>query len=400
MNRILVFLCCLATLTTRAGDWRQFRGPQGAGVSDEAGMPTVLDAKRSVAWKIPLPGRGLSSPIIVGNRIFVTSSSGARQDRLHVVCFNAEDGTKRWERQFWATGRTTCHEKISVAAPTPASDGERIFAVFSSSDLICLDLEGNLLWLRGLMRDYPNASNSLGLSSSPVVAEGTLVAQVETDGEAFVVGIDVGTGINRWKIERPKRVNWTSPLLLRGSNGKQIVALQSAGGVSAIDPASGKVIWNYSEGADTIPSSALRGDTLFVPSHGITALQITADGHPPKQLWRAAQLRPATASPLALGERIFTLNDAGVLTCGDTANGNRLWQIRLKGPFSATPLAAGKHLYFVNEKGLVQVVDPSKAEGEIVSELDLGESIIGTPSIGSGAIYFRSDGHLWKITKS
>lgn len=179
MNRFLAFLCCFAAFTTRAGDWRQFRGPQGTGVSDEANLPTVLDAKKNIAWKIPLPGRGLSSPIIVGDRIFVTCSSGARQERLHVICFNAKDGTKRWERQFWATGRTICHEKISVAAPTPASDGERIFAIFSSSDLICLDLDGNLLWLRGLMRDYPNASNSLGLSSSPVVADGTLVTQVE-----------------------------------------------------------------------------------------------------------------------------------------------------------------------------------------------------------------------------
>lgn len=400
MNRTLAFLCCVITLATHAGDWWQFRGSQGTGVSDEADLPTVLSANKNIAWKIPLPGRGLSSPIIVGDRIFVTCSSGAQQDRLHVICFNAVDGKKRWERQLWATGRTTCHEKISVAAPTPASDGERIFAFFSTSDLVCLDLDGNLLWLRALMRDYPNASNSLGMSSSPVVSDDTLVIQVETEGEAFVAGLNVRTGINRWKIERPKRVNWTTPLLVRKSNGKQTVALQSAGGVSAIDPASGRIIWKYTDGADTIPSGALRGDTLFVPSHGITALQTINDDQPPKQLWRSNQLRPATASPLVLDERIFTLNDAGVLTCGDTANGNRLWQVRLKGPFSATPIAAAKHIYFVNEKGLVQVVDPAKPEGEVISELDLGEPIIGTPSIGHGAIYFRSDGSLWKITKS
>jgi outer membrane protein assembly factor BamB len=400
MNRILAFLYCLAVLTARAGDWRQFRGPQGSGVSDEANLPIVLDARKNIAWKIPLPGRGLSSPILVGEHLFVTCSSGAQQERLHVICINTADGTKRWERQFWATGRTTCHEKISVAAPTPASDGERIFALFSSNDLICLDLEGNLLWLRGLMRDYPNASNSLGLSSSPVVADGTLVVQAESDGEAFVAGLDALTGINRWKIERPKRVNWTTPLLLRAGNGKQIVALQSAGGITAIESDSGRSIWSYSDGADVIPSSALRGNTLFVPSHGITALQTSPDGQPPKQLWRSNQLRPSTASPLVLDGRIFTLNDAGVLTCGDAATGNRLWQLRLKGPMSATPVAAGRHLYIASEKGLVQVVDPTKAEGELISELNLGETIIGTPSIGQAAIYFRSDGHLWKITKS
>lgn len=400
MNRLFAVLLCLSTIPTHASDWRQFRGPQGTGVSDETQLPTTLDAKKNLAWKIALPGRGLSSPIIVGDRVFVTCSSGANQDRLHVICFNAADGFKRWERQFWATGRTTCHEKISVAAPTSASDGERIFALFSSNDLFCLDLDGNLLWLRGLMRDYPNASNGLGLASSPVVVDGVLVTQIETDSEAFVAGIDVATGLNRWKIERPKKANWTSPLLVRGANGKMAVALQASTGITAIDPSTGVELWKYTEGASTVPSSAVRGDTLYVPSNGITALQTSSDGTPFKQLWRANHLRPATASPIVVEDRILTLNDAGVLNCGDTVEGKRLWQLRLKGPFSATPLAAGHFLYLVNEKGLAQVVDLSKPEGEITGELDLGEPIIGTPSIGGGGIYFRSDGHLWKIQKS
>ncbi len=400
MTRIFAFLVCLTPLIAQASDWRQFRGPQGTGVSDETQLPTTLDAGKNLAWKTALPGRGLSSPIIVGDRVFVTCSSGANQDRLHVICFNAGDGSKRWERQFWATGRTTCHEKISVAAPTSASDGERLFALFSSNDLFCLDLEGNLLWLRGLMKDYPNASNGLGLASSPVVVDGVLVSQIETDGEAFVVGIDAATGLNRWKIERPKKANWTSPLLVRGAKGKMVVALQASTGITAIDPTSGNELWKYTEGASTVPSSAVRGDTLYVPSNGITALQTSQDGAPFKQLWRATQLRPATASPIVVEDRILTLNDAGVLNCGDTIEGKRLWQLRLKGPFSATPLAAGHFLYLVNEKGLAQVVDLSKPEGEVVGELDLGEPIIGTPSIGGGGIYFRSDRHLWKIQKT
>ncbi len=335
----------------------------------------------------------------MGDRIFVTASSGAQQDRLHVLCFNAEDGSKLWERQFWATGRTVCHEKISVATPTPVSDGERIFAIFSSNDLICLDLDGNLRWLRGLMRDYPNASNSLGLSTSPVVADGTLVVQIETDGEAFVTGIDPMTGINRWKVERPKRANWTSPLILDAPNGKHVVALQSSSGVNGIDPASGQTVWSYTDGADTVASGVLRGNTLFTPSHGITALQVSHDRQPPKQLWRSNQLRPSTASPLVLGQWIFTLNDAGVLTCGDTATGARLWQLRLKGPITATPVGAGQFLYVVNEKGLIQVVEGARVEeGKVVSEFNLGETILATPSIGPGALYFRSDQHLWKIT--
>lgn len=397
MKQVLAILCGVVVLNASAGDWRQFRGPQGAGVAADAHLPTSLNADQNMAWKTALAGRGHSTAIVVGERVFVTCSSGGQGERLHVFCFSAADGHKIWERQFWATGRTTCHEKISVAGPSPASDGERVFALFSSNDLFCLDLNGNLLWLRGLMRDYPNASNGLGLSASPVVADGVLVAQIETDGDAFAVGVDAVTGVNRWKIARPRKANWTSPLVMGVEGGSHRVALQSSAGVSLVEAATGREVWNYAEGASTVPSSALKGDVLYVPSSGITALQGAGDGQPPKQLWRAAQLRPATASPLVLGDQIFTLNDAGVLTCGATADGARLWQLRLKGPFSASPLAAGKFIYLVNEKGLLQVVDPSKPDGEVVGELDLKETIIGTPSISGDAIYIRSDGHLWKI---
>ncbi len=399
MTRPLSILCGLLVLNASAGDWRQFRGPQGAGVAADAHLPTTLDAAKNVAWNVDLPGRGHSTPIVVGDRVFVTASSGGQGERLHVFCFSAADGRTLWERQFWATGRTTCHEKISVAGPSPASDGERVFALFSSNDLFCLDLNGNLLWLRGLMRDYPNASNGLGLSASPVATDGVLVAQIETDGDAFAIGVDAVTGVNRWKITRPRKANWTSPLVLGSEGGSHRVALQSSAGVSLVDAATGREIWNYAEGASTVPSSGLKGDVLYVPSSGITALQGAGEGQPPKQLWRATQLRPATASPLVLGDQIFTLNDAGVLSCGSTADGARLWQLRLKGPFSASPLAAGKFIYLVNEKGLLQVVDPSKPEGEVVGELNLDEIIIGTPSISGDAIYIRSDGHLWKIAR-
>lgn len=398
MNKLFALLACVATLQLHAEDWMQFRG-SNSGVSSETNLPVRFDGQKSIAWKSSLPGRGISSPIIVGDRIFITCSSGAQQDRLHVLCFNAADGTKRWERQFWATGRTTCHEKISVAAPSPVSDGKQVFALFSSNDLFCLDLDGNLLWLRALMRDYPSASNGLGLAASPVVTLGIFVAQIETDGEAFVVGIDAATGRNLWKIDRPQRANWTSPQVMPAPGGRHLIVLQSGSGITAIDPTTGSSVWNYTEGASTLPTSAISGDTLFVPSSGITSLRISNDGASFKQLWRANQLRPSTASPLIIHERIFTLNDAGVLTCGDTNEGKRIWQSRLTGPFSASPVAAGNHLYLANEKGLIQVVNAASDDGALVSQLDLAETIIGTPSISHGALYFRSDATLWKIVQ-
>jgi outer membrane protein assembly factor BamB len=384
------------SLWAAASDWPQFRGPLGNAVSDDVAIPVKLDAK-AISWSVRLPGRGLSSPIVVGDRVFVTASSGPKQDRLHVLCFSASSGNLRWERQFWATGRTMTHEKTSVAASTPASDGGRIFALFSSNDIVALDLDGNLLWFRGLGQDYPNASNSLGMSSSLVTADGVVIAQVENDSESFTAGLDVRTGENRWKIDRPKMANWTSPSLLMDGGGKTLALLQSGKGLAAVEPATGRAVWNYTEGASTIPSTTVSGGRLYIPSNGLTVLDASSGTGSPRQLWRAAQLRPGTASPVVYTGHVFTLNDGGVLTCADAADGRRLWQLRLKGAFSATPVAAGNHLYCVNEKGLLQVVNPGQSDGTVVSELDLGETILGTPSIANGGLFLRSDAKLWRV---
>jgi len=398
LNTLLFSLAALAAIgeSVTVGDWPQFRGPRSDGVAADAKVPAQLDAQ-SVTWTTDLPGRGLSSPIIIGDRVFVTCSSGPKQDRLRVLCFNLADGSLRWERQFWATGRTMTHEKISDATPSPASDGQRVYALFSSNDCVALDLDGNLVWYRGLGRDYPNASNSLGMSSSLLVAEGVLIAQVENDSESFTAGLDVKTGVNLWKLARPKRANWTSPLLVQVADGKMLVVLQSAQGLIAVEPATGRTVWSYDEGASTVPSTTVSNGRLYVPSQGLTVLEPIAPGQPPKQVWRSAQLRPSTASPVVLDGRVFTLNDAGILSCGDAADGRRQWQLRLKGPFSATPVAAGGLLYCVNEQGLIQVVDPAKPEGAVVSEFGLGQTIIGTPSIAADSLFVRSDGKLWRI---
>ena len=396
MKRKLLTLWLASGFAIHASDWPQFRGADCNGVSADS-APSVLNT--NAGWTADLPGKGLSSPIIIGERVFVTCSGGLKQQTLHVLCFNAADGSKRWERQFWATGRTMCHDKTSVAAPTPASDGRHIVALFSSSDVVCLDLDGNLEWFRGLGRDYPNASHSLGLASSLVIADGVVLAQIENESESFSAGLDLRTGINRWKLDRPKKANWTSPVVVRES-GKNLFAIQSSKGLIGVEPATGKLVWEFNEGASSVPSSTQSGGVLYVPSGGLTALQPGKSGERLKQLWKSSTLRPGTPSPLVVGDKVFVLNDGGILTCGNAATGQRAWQLRLKGPISATPVAAGKFLYCVSEKGVTQVVDIAKPEGEVVNELDLAEKILCTPSIAGGAIYLRSDTRLWKFGKS
>ncbi len=405
----LILTSLLLTLSAQA-DWLNFRGPSASGYDATAtDLPTELN-ENTLAWKVPLPGRGLGSAVVIGDKLFVSAASGPEQKQLHVLCFNAVDGSPVWERRFWATGRTMSHNKTCVAAPTPASDGERIYALYSSNDLVCLDLDGNLIWMRGLTLDYPNASNSLGMSSSPIVAGDTLVAQIENDSESFAAGFDLITGTNKWKIDRPKAANWCSPTVLT-IGGDEVVALQSSKGVLGVVPATGSALFEYTDGASTIPSSTPAGDTLYIPSNGLTSITVKPDGSEPIKHWTESAQRPGTASPLVLGDKVYTISSAGVLNCANRETGERLWRIRLEpgegsdsetpvGAFSGSPVAGGgNHIYVFSESGVGLIVDVSGEEGEVVSFIELGETILATPSLTRGALYIRSDRHLWRFGK-
>ena len=171
-----------------------------------------------------------------------------------------------------------------------------------------------------------------------------------------------------------------------------------AGVLAGVLPATGSEVWNYGNGAATIPSGAAAGDSLYIPSNGLTALKPAADGGDTQPLWTESAQNPGTSSPLVIGDRVYIVNNAGVLNCASRETGERLWRARLKGPFSGSPVACGNgHLYLFNEQGLGQCVDLSDPEGKVVSEIDLKETILGTASISGDALYVRSDGHLWKI---
>ena len=396
-NKVLAFVSVLSLSQIASGeDWLQFRGNDHRGISLKSETPTNL-SKNNIAWKTPLPGRGLSSPIVIGNRVFLTASSTTDQSRLHVICANKDNGEIEWERQFWATGRTICHEKTCVAAPTPVSDGKNIYALYSSNDLICLDLDGNLKWIRGLMQDYPNASNSLGLASSPIIVDETLIVQIENDSDSFVSGINLKDGSNIWKLARTKKANWTSPIRL---NDKE-VAVQGSEGITCVSAKSGTIQWSFNEGASTIPSSVTSADSaiLYVPSNGITAIKPRKDNNTPEIVWQESQLRPGTSSPIIVGDNIYIINRAGVLNAAKKDTGERLWRLRLEGSFSGSPVSSNGHIYVASErKGVFQSIDINGKEGMLRGSIELGETILGTPAIANNSIFFRSDGHLWKIS--
>jgi outer membrane protein assembly factor BamB len=335
---------------------------------------------------------------VIGDRVFLTASGGYRDDQLHVLCFSATTGEQLWDRQFRATGRTVCHEVMSMATPQPCSDGERIYAYYSCNDVVCLDLDGNLIWYRGLGFDFPNVSSSLGMSSSPVVADETVVLQLDTDAESYVAGLNALTGETRWKLDRPRSAIFASPVLFRTSaDSRPQVILHSTKSLLSIDPKTGDKNWEVEQGCASISSSTVADDLLLTPLGELTALRPTGAAGTPESLWTESRLTPDTPTPVAYKDRVYVLKGS-MLSCADLKTGNIEWRLRLDCASSyASPLAGNEHLYLVDENGIMQTIRLGEKKGEVASQLDLKERIMCTPALAGGAIYVRSDKHLWKF---
>jgi outer membrane protein assembly factor BamB len=390
----------LAAASLSAADWTQFRGRDGTGVSEETGLPIRWDRTENIRWKAALPGRGLSSPVISKGRVYVTACSGPWQDRLHVLCFNVADGRKVWERQFWSTGNTLCHPKTCMAAPTPATNGDHVYALFATGDLVGLDSKGDLLWYRSLGRDYPTVGNNVGMAASPVLWKNVLILAMENAGESFACGIDAKTGRNVWKVERNRDINWVTPLVVSGRNGDEVL-LQSGKEISGYNPQTGEKRWTYEHaGLSTIPSPVSDGSLVLTPAGDqFLALRSSTPGIKPTLAWKSTKLKSAFASPVAYQDRVYAVNQTGVVNCVDAADGKLLWQSpRLTGPFAASPVAGEGRLYLVNEQGNTSVLQVG-AEPRVLSTNVLDDPMLASPAISGGAIYLRSDKHLYCIAE-
>lgn len=391
-SRMILFVL-LSVGVCDAADWRQFRGSQGTGVADEQNVPTRFTPDQA-AWKAPLVGRAAASPIVVGGKVFVTASSGPRESRLHLTAFDAESGRQLWHRQLWATGHTLSSSFAAVADPTPASDGRHVLAFFSSNDLACFDLDGNLLWFRGLAYETPATRNDVGMASSPVVIGETVVVQMESQGESYAVGIDIGTGKTRWRADREHAATWTTPIATQDEAGTPIVLLQSKSALTALDPTTGRKLWEHEAPCSTMSTAAATKGNVYLPAAGLELLRTQPGAY--QQAWQQSKLRASNASPTVSGDRVYVIKGPAILVCADAATGEQVWQLRLKGPMWATPAIAGGHLYAVSYDGLVQVVRLGE-QGKLVSTCQIDSKILASPAVADGAVYFRSDANLWKF---
>jgi outer membrane protein assembly factor BamB len=386
---------CLAGGRAPGGDWPQFRGPGGGCVSDETGLPVKWSETENIRWKAELPGRGLSNPVIAGGRVYLTASSGYRDRRLHVLCFDEATGKKLWERQFASTGDTACHPKSCMAAPTPATDGKRVFALFATGDVAALGRDGDLLWYRSLVRDYPKITNQVGMAASPVLHDDVLIVPMDNAGDAFLAGLDAATGKNRWKVEREREINWTTPLLV-GAGDRAAVVFQSETEVAAFEPKTGRVRWKMpTEKGSNIPSPTAGGGLVFAPGRELLALKPGPDETTPEVVWRSTKLTSGFASPLFHKGRVYAVTGVSV-NCVDASDGKLLWQERVKGPFSASPVIADGKMYVASEEGLVTVLELGDRP-KVLAVNVIDDVFLATPAVANGAIYLRSDKYLYCI---
>jgi outer membrane protein assembly factor BamB len=395
-------------LATARGDWPEFLGPGGRGVATES-VRSRWSEDDGIAWKTDLPGRGASSPIVIGDVVVVTAASGPRQDRLHVVALDADSGQVRWRRTFQATGRTLCHPTSSVAAPTPAAADGRIVALFSSCDLFALDLEGRLLWQRNLALEHPKSGNDVGMGSSPRIIDGTVVVQIDCQGDAFASGIDLATGEDRWSVPRDRIASWASPLPVTLSDGRAGVLLQNPNGLELRDVSDGRLVWSWKGDCSGIPTTAALARRLFAPVSGLVAVDpeegaavtggaVAGDPGPAsiRPAWQQPKLSCGMASPVAWGDAVACINRAGVLVIGGAADGGLRGQVRLAGSFWGSPVVAGDTIVAVGKEGrtfLVAASDPPR----IVADNELPGTFTASPAVDGGALYLRSETTLWKV---
>jgi outer membrane protein assembly factor BamB len=353
---VFPLLAAVSMLTADAA-WPGFRGT-GDSVSTVVDLPLEWSDDKGVAWTAPLDGYGQSSPIVWNNRAFVTSARGENKEELLVACYDVATGKRLWQHATPATNKVPVSDYVSRSAPTPAVDAARVYAFFESGDLVALDHDGNPQWRRNLTSEYGEYKGNHGLGGSPALHGDALVVLVDHDGPSYLLALDAATGKNRWKIDRPSKISWSSPIVAR-SGGKDVVLVSSNGSVEEFDLADGKRLWLH-EGIEgnTVASPTPAGELVIAGSSDVKQTVALRPGNAGDVTvaWRANDAATSFSSALVHRGRVYLVNKAGAAFCLNLADGASVWTERLPGSCWASPLAAGDRVYFFGKDGFTTVV--------------------------------------------
>jgi outer membrane protein assembly factor BamB len=428
----------LAATPSRAADpgaderWPGWRG-EGQGVARTSGVPLEWSPTKNVLWKAEIPGRGHSSPIVWGDRVFLTTAiegdvvpgakavrhvadgqefvhpeaTGAdRRHALKLLSLDARDGRVLWERTVWeGTPVDSRHKKASFASPTAATDGERVYAYFGSEGLYAYDFDGNLAW-----KFDPGVVGSMGVGvgTSPVLYKNLVILLCDEDNgeKSFIVGLDRRTGREAWRTPRKVEVSWATPVVASAGERDEVV---TAGNqlIQAYDPLTGRELWRMKGLESNAVTTPLVGEGVVVVSSGYpqkvsVAVRPGGSGdvtNGPRVLWRYGKGSAYVPSPILYEGHVYLLTDKGLVTCLDAKTG----EVRYEGarppvPASimASPVAVDGHLLLMSQDGDTFVLKAGP-RFEVVRTNPLGEPISASPAVAGRRLYIRGEKHLFAI---
>jgi outer membrane protein assembly factor BamB len=368
----LFVLCCLIFIDGSAPAWPGFLG-QGAAAVDPATIPTTWSPAENVAWKAKLPGKGQSSPVIWGDKVFVTAIEGTMKDHCHVVALNLADGSIAWDLNLDPYQPVRSNYFQSRSAPTPLVDENGVYAFFETGNLVAISHSGEQLWQRGLTEDYGAFESTIGIAASPLQVNDSIVLLIDHEGPSYLLAVDKRTGETKWKTDRHSRTSYASPSLVPVGDSHHIVC-SSSGSIDGYDPATGELLWTLEDEVGgnraTTPLAVANGRFVMAASpgmhnenegearrtNGIVSIEKTDDGFKAKVLWRTEEAMPAFNTPTVAGGLAYWVNKAGVVFCYNAETGEKHYSKRIEQGCWATPVAVGDRLYVFGKDGLTTVL--------------------------------------------
>lgn len=392
-------------------DWPHWRGEGGNGVSLTAKPPVEFGPERNLRWKTELPGRGSSSPVVVGERVFVTTAVPVEGEPglldFRLLCLDRETGREQWSRScVRAMPHEGTHETNGFASASPCTDGKRVYAHFGSRGLHCFTVAGEPLW----NRDFGDMTvrNGFGEGSSPTLAGELIIVPWDHEGPSLLFALDTLTGKTVWETPRDEPTCWATPLVVADAGGTTQVVMNGQNAARGYDLATGKELWRC--GGQTVrpcASAVAAGGTAWIGSgfRGafLGAFDLAGRGDlagGPHVLWTKQSGTPDVASPLLSGGRLtYYKEKSGLLTCVDAATGQPHYQTeRIPGVARtyASPVAAGGHVYLTDRSGRITVIEDAAAL-KVVAENDVGEGVDATPAPAGESLFVRGERHLFRF---
>lgn len=393
-----------------ASDWPRFRGPNGEGTSQDKNVPISWTAEKNILWKTRIPGKGNSSPITWGDRLFLQTASDDGKER-QLLCIDTKSGKIVWTKASpGSIPEKRIHTKNTLASCSAATDGERVYMPFwdgSELSVSAFDFAGKILWTRPL----GSFESQHGAGHSPIVHDGKVIIANDQDGKAVLVALDAKSGQIAWESPRtPFRACYSTPFLLERSGEPLELVVASTAGISGYEPATGKSVWNWTW---AFPGKPLRTVGSPITAHGMIfvgsgdgagdrhAIAIKVDGKGQLSehnlVWEEKRMFPYVPTMLIRGEYLFFTNDKGIAACHIATTGEKVWEQRLSGgDISASPVMIEDRIYAINEAGDVFVF-AAAPEFKLLAQNSMGEGVRASPAVANSKLFIRGQQHLFCI---